>query len=142
MENPENYLITAGGRITCLRCTALSKHTRLQCAKPALKISRTQKCGHHGGKSTGPKTTEGKARIAAVHFKHGNDTNKNRQERSQGSLRMSQIEDVMHAVGMTTATRTTGRKPAGYRPIRTLDEAKAWVAEDALRQVKAVSGDE
>ena len=139
MENPENYLITAGGRITCLRCTALSKHTRLQCAKPALKISRTQKCGHHGGKSTGPKTAEGKARIGAAHLVHGNETNERRLERSQGSLRMSQLEDVMQTVGMTTATRTTGRKPSGYRPIRTLEEAKAWVVEDALRQVKAVS---
>ena len=45
----------------------------------------------------------------------------------------------MHALGMTTANRTTGRKPFGYRAIRTLEEAKAWVVEDALRQVKAVS---
>jgi hypothetical protein len=40
---------------------------------------------------------------------------------------------------MTTAIRTTGRKPSGYRPIKTLEEAKAWVVEDALQQVKAVS---
>ena len=45
---------------------------------------------------------------------------------------MALIEDVMHAVGMTTANRTTGRKPAGYRPIRTLEEVKVWVVEDAL----------
>ena len=50
---------------------------------------------------------------------------------------MSQLEDVMHAVGMTTAIRTTGRKPIGYRPIRTLQEATAWVVEDALQQIKA-----
>ena len=47
---------------------------------------------------------------------------------------MSQLEDVMHAVGMTTATRTAGRKPLGYRAIRTLEEAKAWVVEDALHR--------
>ena len=29
------------------------------------------RCKLHGGKSTGPKTAEGKARIAAAHFKHG-----------------------------------------------------------------------
>jgi hypothetical protein len=52
---------------------------------------------------------------------------------------MALIEDVMHAVGMTTATRTTGRKPAGYEPIRTLDEVMAWVVEDALQQVEAVT---
>ena len=138
MENPTKYLVTAGGRITCLRCTAMSKHTREQCRKPALKISKTQKCPFHGGRGSGPKTAEGKARIGAAHLVHGNETNQRKLERSEGSLRMSQLEDVMHAVGMTTATRTAGRKPAGYRPIRTLDEAEAWVAEDVLQQVKAL----
>ena len=65
---------------------------------------------------------------------HGDETNQRKLERSQGSLRMSQLEDVMHAVGMTTAIRTTGRKPSGYRAIRTLEEAKAWVVEDALHR--------
>ena len=46
----EKYLITAGGRITCLRCTAKSNRTGEQCEKPALKASSTQKCGHHGGR--------------------------------------------------------------------------------------------
>ena len=132
MHNPTKYLVTAGGKITCLRCTAMSKNTREQCRKPALKISRTQKCGHHGGKGSGPKTAEGKARISAAQWVHGNETNQRRLERSQGALKLAQIEDVMHAVEMTTATRTTGRKPAGYRPIKTLEEAKAWVVEDVL----------
>ena len=30
------------------------------------------RCHLHGGKSTGPKTAEGRARIAAAHYKHGN----------------------------------------------------------------------
>ena len=127
------FLVLAGGHIRCLRCTAMSKHTRLQCAKPALKISRTQKCGHHGGgPKSGKQSAEGRARIGAVHRVHGREANQVRQERSQGALRMALIEDVMHAVGMTTATRTTGRKPAGYRPISSLEEVKSWVVEDAL----------
>ena len=134
MENPENYLITAGGRITCLRCTALSKRSQLQCKRPALVASRARKCEFHGGRSTGPKTAEGKARIGAAHLVHGNETNQRKLERSESSLRMSQLEDVAHAIGLITATRTTGRKPAGYRPIRTLEEATAWVAEDALHR--------
>jgi hypothetical protein len=134
MENSDKYLITAGGKITCLRCTAMSKNSRLQCKKPALKVSRTQKCGHHGGKSTGPKSAEGKARVGAAHLVHGEETNQRKLERSEGSLRMSQLEDVAHAIGLITATRTTGRKPAGYRPIRTLEEAKVWVVEDALHR--------
>lgn len=30
------------------------------------------RCHLHGGKSTGPRTEEGRARIAAAQFKHGN----------------------------------------------------------------------
>ena len=30
------------------------------------------RCHLHGGKSTGPRTEEGRARIAATQFKHGN----------------------------------------------------------------------
>jgi hypothetical protein len=140
MQNPEKYLVTAGGRITCLRCTAISKHTREQCRKPALKISRTQKCQFHGGRSTGPKTAEGKARIGEAHLIHGRETNERRRERSQGGVKLAQLEDVMHTVGMTTATRTAGRKPTGYRAIRTLEEATAWVMEDVVRQVKGGKG--
>jgi len=33
-------------------------------------VGRTR-CRLHGGLSTGPKTPEGKARIAAAHYKHG-----------------------------------------------------------------------
>ena len=138
MEKLEKYLVTAGGRITCLRCTAMSKHTRSQCAKPALKVSRTQKCQLHGGRSTGPRTVGGKARIGAAHLIHGNETKQVRLERSQGALRMAQLEDLLHVAGLTTADRTTGRKPAGYRPIKTLEEARQYVVDDVLRRVKGL----
>ena len=114
----------------------MSKNTREQCRKPALKISTTRKCGHHGGKGSGPKTAEGKARIAAAHLVHGDETNLRKLERSQSSLRLAQLEDVAHAIGLiTTAPRSPGRKPAGYRPINTLGEARQFVLEDVLRQV-------
>ena len=139
MENPEKFLVTAAGCITCLRCTAVSKKTREQCRKPALKISRTQKCQlHGGGPKSGKQSAEGRARIGAVHRVHGRETNQVRQERSQGALRMALIEDVMFVLRMTEAARTAGRKPAGYRPIRTLEEVKAWVVEDALDSAEGV----
>ena len=43
------------------------------CRKPTLK--RKRRCRLHGGASTGPKTAEGKARIAAAQLKHGRDIN-------------------------------------------------------------------
>ena len=83
-------------------------------------------------------TAEGKARIGAAHLVHGDETNARRLERSEGSLRMAQLEDIMHAVGMTSAARATGRKAAGYRAIKTVEEAKAWVLEDALQLNKGL----
>jgi hypothetical protein len=69
---------------------------------------------------------------------HGRESNKVRQERSQGALRMALIEDAMHVLRMTEAARTSGRKPYGYRAIRTLEEVRAWVAEDALDSADGV----
>ena len=132
------FLILAGGNIRCIRCTAMSKRTKLQCGRPALKASTTQKCQFHGGRGSGPKTAEGKARIGAAHLIHGNETTQIRLERSEASLRLSQIEDVMHVAGMTTAARTTGRKPAGYKPISTLEAARQLVVEDALQCIKGL----
>ncbi len=67
-------LITAGGRIVCLRCTAMSKRTGLQCGAPALRMSKAQKCRVHGGKSTGPKTQDGIQRIPKANLTNGRDT--------------------------------------------------------------------
>ena len=136
----EKFLTTAGGRITCLRCTARSLRSGLQCLKPALKASRTQKCAHHGGKSTGPKTAEGRARIGAAHLVHGRETNQRRQERAEASLRLAQLEGAMHALEMTRASKTVGRKPSGYWPIRTLDDVERWIAQDALNSAQTVKG--
>ena len=69
---------TLGGRVTCLQCNALSKRTRERCRAPAIK-GKT-KCRFHGGRSTGPRTAEGQARIAAANALHGGDTRAQRAE--------------------------------------------------------------
>ena len=43
------------------------------------------RCHLHGGKSTGPRTDEGRARIAAAHFKHGNRTKQAIAERRESA---------------------------------------------------------
>nr|WP_300983414.1 HGGxSTG domain-containing protein [Roseicyclus sp.] len=50
------------------RCGAGTK-AGTPCQRPAVK--RTGRCTRHGGKSTGPRTAEGRARIAAAQTKHG-----------------------------------------------------------------------
>ena len=86
---PPSYILLAGGRIRCIQCNATSKRTGVQCCAAALR-GKT-KCASHGGRSTGPKTAEGKARIAAAQLVHGRDT---RQARIDRSLRMSQLKDI------------------------------------------------
>lgn len=49
-------------------CGALTR-ARTMCRRPPIKSKK--RCRLHGGLSTGPKTAEGKARIAAAHWKHG-----------------------------------------------------------------------
>ena len=72
-----------GGRVTCTQCNALSKRTRQRCKAPAIK-GKT-KCRFHGGRSTGPKTAEGKAAMAKAHTVYGRETRAIRAERSAQS---------------------------------------------------------
>ena len=59
------------------RCGARTKAGTL-CQRPAVK--KTGRCTRHGGKSTGPRTEEGRARIAAAQLKHGRLTKEARAE--------------------------------------------------------------
>ena len=118
----EKYLSTAGGRITCLRCTAKSSRTKKQCARPALITSTTKVCQFHGGRGSGPKTDEGKARIAAAHTKHGEYSKAAKAATSAGLAKLSQLDDMLYLMKMTSVTRSPGRKPLGYKPVRTIQD--------------------
>ena len=50
------------------RCRAKTRKGT-PCQNPV--VSGKQRCRMHGGKSTGPRTAEGKARVIAAHTKHG-----------------------------------------------------------------------
>ena len=132
----EKFLLTAGGRITCLRCTAKSVRSGDQCLKPALKSSRTKKCSTHGGRNKGPVTEAGKARAAASHVKTGEYTKQAIRERSQKLAEMMQLEDAMHILKMTTATRTRGRKPTGYVPLTTIKDVFEFALDKELNKPK------
>jgi len=87
-----------------------------------LKSSRTNRCGHHGGRNKGPITEAGKARSAAAHIKTGEFTKQAIKERSQKLAEMMQLEDACHLLSLTTASRTRGRKPTGYTPLATIKD--------------------
>ena len=137
----EKYLTTAGGRITCLRCSAKSVRSGSQCLKPALKSSRSQKCSTHGGRNKGPVTEAGKARSAAAHVKTGEYTKQAIQERSQKLAEMMQLEDAMHVLKMTTATRTRGRKPSGYMPLTTIKDVVMFALDKESNRLTASGSD-
>jgi hypothetical protein len=135
----QRVMRTAGGRIQCLRCIAHSSRTGEQCRRPALKSSRTQKCQFHGGRGSGPKTSEGRARIAKAHLVHGNETKAARSDRSAASARLAQIEDAMYILKMIEGPRTRGRKAATYVPVVTMADIKQMMVEDLLHSKRSSS---
>ena len=68
------------------------------CQKPPL--NGKTRCRLHGGLSTGPKTPEGKARIAASHWKHGRRSKKFVQMRKQIWADLRAVEARMRADGL------------------------------------------
>ena len=140
--NYTDQLVTAGGSISCLRCTAKSKTTGLQCGRPALKVSKTQKCQFHGGRgNSGPKTPKGKARAIAAHTKTGDCSQAAREAHARASARLLQLEDSMHLLGMTAATRTRGRKPNCYVPVKDLAGVAQMMIDDVLHRVEGSGAD-
>jgi hypothetical protein len=104
-----NYT-TLGGRVACTQCNALSKRSRQRCKAPAIK-GKT-KCRFHGGKSTGAKTAEGRAKIAKAHTVHGRETRAIRAERSAKLAELYELEMLGRSIGMFDG-RMVGRKPRG-----------------------------
>ena len=105
----EQYLFTLGGKIRCIRCNAASKRTKQQCMAPA--IRGNTKCRTHGGKSTGPKTEQGKARCAEAKTVHGWETRQGRAARGEAMHRLRELEEIGHALGLMSGARIPGRKP-------------------------------
>jgi len=110
-ERPSpNTFLTLGGRVQCVQCQATSKRTGQQCRAPAIQGQRV--CRFHGGRSTGPKTPEGRQRCAKAKTVHGEETTAIRKDRSCASARLAMLESIGHALGiMNGATKTPGRKP-------------------------------
>jgi hypothetical protein len=126
----ELYLLTAGGKIKCLRCTAKSTRTKQQCARPALKISRTQKCQFHGGRG---QTDESKRLSAKANWVHGQSTNAAKESHRRDSAKLRELEDVMYVLKMASGPKTRGRKPAGYRGVYTETDVARWMRDRDLR---------
>ncbi len=131
-EGKGKYLITGGGNITCLRCTAKSTRTKLQCGRPAIKTSRTQKCQFHGGRQH---TAEVLKRVSEANIIHGETTKEAKKQYRHDSALMHELEDAVHVLKMGEGPRIRGRKPLGYKPVMTEADVARMIRERLLHIV-------
>jgi len=76
-------------------CGARTKGTGNPCKRlPCL----NGRCKLHGGRSTGPKTAEGRERCAAARFKHGLFTKKTLEEKRQLSAFLKQCDSFLEGM--------------------------------------------
>ncbi len=79
------------------KCLALTRYGTA-CQKPPIK-GKTR-CRLHGGLSSGPRTAEGRARIAAAHWKHGRRSKRFVEQRKKIWAELRAIERKMRMIGL------------------------------------------
>ena len=62
--------------------------------------AKNVRCHLHGGKSTGPRTDEGRRRIAEAHFKHGRRSKSYLQQRHDLKAELRSIEADLIRIGL------------------------------------------
>ena len=79
-------------------------------------------------KWNGPRTAEGRQRIAQAQLKHGFYSKAGLEAKHAESIQLRQLEDIAYLTGLIQGPRTRGAKPRGYRSITTMEAVKALVA--------------
>jgi len=95
VDSVQITLSTAGGRIVCRRCNAISKRTKLQCGGPA--VRGKTKCRFHGGLSTSTRTELGRQICAAAKTIHGDDS---RLDREINRITMQRLRLYVELLGV------------------------------------------
>jgi len=112
----------------------MSKRTRVRCRAPAIKGKAV--CRFHGGRSTGPRTKAGRARIAAAHTVHGRETRQKRADTSAKLVELRELEELGFTCGMfpVGTPRMRGRKPVGVSKTSNQLKYLAQLVEDERRE--------
>jgi len=79
-------------------------------------------------KWNGPRTAEGKQRIAQAQLKHGFYSKAGLEAKQAESIQLRQLEDIAVLIGMIQGPRTRGCKPRGYKAITSMEAVKALIA--------------
>jgi hypothetical protein len=86
-------------------------------------------CQFYGGKSMGPRTKEGKNCIRAAHWKHGEESQISKAERSAKSVMFRYLTDIGNHVNLFyTQLKTQGRPPSGYTQLNLTDPEQLVLA--------------
>ena len=131
-DGKQQYLVTGGGKIVCLRCTAKSTRTKIQCGRPALKTSRTQKCQFHGGR---PHSEETLQRISEANMTHGQATKEAREQYRHDCAQIHELQDAVYVLKMGEGPKIRGPKPKGYKPVMTQADVVRMIQERLLHIV-------
>lgn len=95
-----------------------------------IKVSKSLKYIIQSGECRGPKTAEGKQRIAQAQLKHGFYSKAGIEAKHAEAIQLRQLEDIAFLTGLIHGPRTRGCKPQGYRPITSFEAVKALIALD------------
>jgi hypothetical protein len=79
-------------------------------------------------KWNGPRTAEGKQRIAEAQLKHGAYSRAGLEAKHAEAIQLRQLEDIAVLIGMIQGPRTRGCKPQGYKPVTSMADVNALVA--------------
>ena len=131
-DGKEQHLLTGGGKILCLRCTAKSTRTKLQCGRPSIKTSRTQKCQFHGGRPHSQVTLK---RISEANTLHGQTTKEAKEQYRHSIALIHELQDAMLVLKMGSGPKIRGPKPKGYRPVNTQEDVARMIRERLLHIV-------
>jgi hypothetical protein len=91
----ESHISLMNGRICAPRCQALSKRSKVQCKKAALKEKLNCAFHQYGSKSTGPVTKDGRKRCAVAKTVHGYETRAAREYRAKKFIEMKSLFDML-----------------------------------------------
>ena len=91
-------------------------------------MMRTKEQSSVVAKWNGPRTAEGRQRIAQAQLKHGFYSKAGIEAKHAEAIQLRQLEDIAYLIGLIQGPRTRGSKPRGYRPITSMEAVKALVA--------------
>jgi hypothetical protein len=89
---------------------------------------QTERLACMKAKWSGPRTAEGKRRIAQAQLKRGAYSKAGLEPKHAESVQLRQLEDIAVLIGMIKGPRTRGCKPQGYRPITSMKAVKELMA--------------